>query len=107
MTTNSDDQMPTTFPAKWLKVLKDLPEFKDSAEAASVEDLKKMIITAEGNISNIEKEKESDDKLNAAREIIKDLSAPYRDAIKCQMCKVKYALFLLDGKGEALGDIEK
>lgn len=102
--TDSDDQMPTTFPQKWLKVLKDLPEFKDIADAASVDDLKKMIITAEGNISNIEKEKEADAKLNAAKEIIKDLSAPYRDASKSQTCKVKYALFLLEGKGIELGD---
>jgi hypothetical protein len=104
--TNSDDQMPTTFSDKWLKVLKDLPEFKDTADAASVDDLKKIIITAEGNISNIEKEKEDDAKLNGAKEIIKELSAPYRDAIKAQTCKVKYALFLLDGKGEELGDID-
>ena len=102
--TNSDDQMPITFPEKWLKVLKDLPEFKDTADAASADDLKKIIVTSEGNIFTIEKEKESDTKLNAAKEVVKEFSAPYRDAIKVQTAKIKYALFLLDGKGEELGD---
>lgn len=103
---SNNDQTPTTFPDKWAKVLKDLPEFKETAEAASVEDLKKIIITCEGNISNIESAKSLDDKLNAAKEIAKELSAPYRDAIKCQTAKVRYALFLLEGKGVELGDKE-
>jgi hypothetical protein len=101
----SNDQ--TEFPAKWSKVLKDLPEFKDIAEAASAEELKKMIVMYEGNIYNIENEKQNDAKLNAARELVKEHSAPYRDAIKTQTAKVKYCLFLLEGKGTELGDAEE
>lgn len=103
---SKNDQQPTTFPEKWAKVLKDLPEFKDTADAASVEDLKKIIILAEGSQFNIEKAKAEDDKLNAAKEIIKDLNAPYRDALKVQRAKTQYALFLLEGKGTELGDKE-
>lgn len=92
------------FPAKWSKVLKDLPEFKDIADGAGADELKKMIVMAEGNIYNIEKEKENDSKLNAAKELTKEHNAPYRDAIKTQTAKSKYCLFLLEGKGTELGD---
>ena len=90
---------PTMFPEKWAKVLKELPEFKDTADAASTDDLKKIIITCEGNIYTIEKEKDDDTKLNAAKDLVKEYSAPYRDAVKAQTAKIKYALFLLEGKG--------
>lgn len=96
---NTDNTDPVTFPEKWAKILKSLPEFKDAADAASTEDLKKIIVECEGNIYTIDKEKADDQKLNAAKEIIKDLSAPYRDALNAQTAKIKYALFLLEGKG--------
>ena len=99
---NAKDAQPVEFPAKWQKVLKDMPEFKDTADASSVEDLKKIIITCEGNIYTVDNEKLNDVKLNAAKDIVKEYSAPYRDAIKVQTAKIKYALFLLDGKGEEL-----
>lgn len=101
-----DDQQPTTFPEKWAKVLKELPEFKDTADAASNDELKKIIVTCEGNIFNIEKEKDDDTKLAGAKDLVKEYSAPYRDAVKVQTAKIKYALFLLDGKGAELGDKE-
>lgn len=100
----SNTNEPVTFPEKWAKVLKDLPEFKENADAASADDLKKIIVTSEGNIYTIEKEKGDDTKLNAAKELVKDYSGPYRDAIKVQTAKVKYALFLLEGKGEDLNN---
>lgn len=100
---SQDNQEMVVFSEKWAKVLKDLPEFKEMAEAASSDELKKMIVTSEGNVYNIEKEKEQDVKLNAAKELVKEHSAPYRDAIKVQMAKIKYALFLLEGKGVDIG----
>lgn len=96
------DKDPTTLtglPDKWDKIVKKMPEFKETADAASVEDLKKMIVTCEGNVYTIDKEEESDEKLNAAREVAKDLSGPYRDARKVQQAKIQYALLLLEGKG--------
>jgi hypothetical protein len=93
------DAAPGTFPEKWHKVIEKLPEFKDTADAASVDELKKIIVTAEGNIYTIEQEKEADEKLNAAKALVKDYSEPHRDAIKAQTAKIKYAVFLLEGKG--------
>lgn len=96
------DTAPTTFPDKWFKVISKIPEFKDTADAASTEDLKKIVVTCEGNIYTIEKEKEENTHLNAAKELVKEHSEPYRDALKVQMAKIKYALFLLEGKGVEL-----
>lgn len=106
MVKKKDDTEPTTFPEKWAKVLKELPEFKDTADASSVEELKKIIVNCEGNIYTVEKEKENDTKLNGAKELAKEYAAPYRDAQKVQMTKIKYALFLLEGKGVELDNKE-
>lgn len=106
MAKKKDDQAPTTFPEKWWKVILSLPEFKDTADAASVDDLKKTIVECEGNIYTIDQEKEADLKLSGAKEIVKELSEPYRDAVKAQTAKIKYALFLLEGKGVDLDNKE-
>jgi hypothetical protein len=100
-----DDEV--QFPEKWAKILKNIPEFKDTADAADSVELKKIIIQSEGNISVIEREKSADMKINAAKEIVKEHSAPYRDAMKVQMAKIKYALFLLEGRGEDLDSREE
>ncbi len=98
------DQQPVEFADKWAKVLKELPEFKDTADAADTDELKKIIVDCEGNIYTLENDKKEDVKLNGAKEIVKELSAPYRDAIKVQTAKIKYALFLLEGKGVDLNN---
>ena len=92
------------FPEKWAKVLKQVPEFKDIADAASADDLKKMVVTCEGNLYTIEKEMSEDVKLNSAKELVKEVAAPYNDAKKVQTAKIKYVMFLLEGKGVELGD---
>ncbi len=94
---------PGVFPSKWAKVIKSLPEFKEDAEASSPEELEDIIVKCEGNIYNIDAEKVKDIKLNAAKEMVKDLGAGYRDAIKVQTAKLKYALHLLESKGKELG----
>lgn len=102
---NTDDDM--QFPEKWAKILQTIPEFKDIADAADTVELKKIIIQSEGNVSVIEREKTADMKINAAKEIVKEHSAPYRDALKVQMTKIKYALYLLEGRGENLDSREE
>lgn len=99
----SNNNEPTSFDPKWAKVLKDMPEFKDIADAASVEELKQIIVRSEGNVYNIEKEKSEDVKLNGAKDLVKEFSAGYREATKAQTAKIKYALFCLEGKGEEMG----
>jgi hypothetical protein len=97
-----EDTMPTTFSKKYMKMLKTMPEFKDTADAASTEDLKKIIVEAEGNIYTIDKAAEANTTLIALKEQIKDITGANNDAKKYQMTKINYALFLLEGKGESL-----
>ena len=94
-----ENQEETLFPKKFAKVLESIPEFKDAADAASTEDLKKIIVTCENNIWEIDKSKDSDMALNAARELVKEHSQPHREAARVQTCKIKYAIFLLEGRG--------
>lgn len=101
-----DSQAPTTFPEKYYKVIQAMPEFKDTADAASIEDLKKIIVECEGNIYTVEKDMSEDVKLSGAKDLVKEYSALYKDGLKAQMAKIKYALFLLEGKGVDLDNKE-
>lgn len=93
-------QLSTTGLAKkWDDIIKKMPEFKDTADAAGVDELKKIIVECEGNLYTIEKEMEADTKLAGAKEAVKEYAAPHRDAKKAQQAKIQYALFLLEGKG--------
>jgi hypothetical protein len=76
-----------------------MPEFKDTADAAGVDELKKIIVECEGNLYTLSKEEEADLALAAARETSKELSAPHRDAKKHQQAKIQYALLCLESKG--------
>ena len=107
MSKKATNQTPNSFPEKWNKVIEKLPEFKETADASSVEELKKIIVTCEGNIYTVEEDMRNDIQLNGARELVKEKSAPHRDAIKAQMAKIKYALFLLESKGEQLDNKEE
>lgn len=94
---DSGDVDVSIFPEKWKKKLP--TGFIEDAEALDDDGLKKVVFDAESNIYTIEKEKENDPKLNGAKEIIKDLNGPFRDAKSCQMAKIRYALFLLENRG--------
>jgi hypothetical protein len=89
----------TGLPKKWGNLIKKNPEFKDTADAASVDELKKIIITCEGNLFVIQKETEADTKLASAKEVAKDLASVYREARNMQQAKIQYALLLLESKG--------
>lgn len=89
----------TSLPKKWDDLIKKMPEFKDTADAADVDGLKKIIVECEGNIYTVSKEEDDDTKLSAAREMVKEMSAPYRDAKKHQQAKIQYALLCLESKG--------
>jgi len=98
MSKNEDQKDESVFfPDKWSKQLP--TGFAEEADAMDEDDLKSLIVRSESNIYSIEHEKDEDVKLNAAKDLVKEMSAPYRDAIKTQMAKIKYALFLLEGKG--------
>jgi hypothetical protein len=101
---DKDPSTLTGLPKKWDNILKKMPEFKETADSSSVEDLKKIIVTCEGNIYTVDKDEEADVKLSAAREMAKDLAVQYRDGRKYQQAKIQYALLLLSGKGVDLNN---
>ncbi len=90
------------FPDKWLKKIS---HWVDSAQAMTDEELKKAIVECEGNIYTVDKDKDDDVKLRAAKDIVKEHSEPYRDAKNVQTAKIKYALYLLEGRGVNLSNV--
>ena len=86
-----------TFPQKFSKQLP--TGWQEIAESMKDDELKKVIFECEANIYTIDQAKEDDSKLQGAREEVKEFSAPYADAKKVQTAKIKYALFVLEGRG--------
>ena len=97
----SKKEQDTDFPSKYEKKLP--TGFKDDAESYDEEKLKKTIIECENNLVTVDREMLQDEKLQGAKSLAKDLSSSYRDAKGCQTAKIKYCLFLLEGKGVDLG----
>lgn len=81
-------------------VLKKLPVgFAEEAERMGEQELRDTIVQANNTKKRIQDEMEADDKLNGAKQIVKDLSEPYSDAKKAQDAKIEFCLRLLDEKG--------
>ena len=93
------------FPTKWSKQLP--TGWQESADSMSNDELKNTIYDSEANVYVIEKSKEEDIKLQQAKEEIKEMQAPYSEAKKAQQAKIKYALFLLEGRGVDLDKSDK
>jgi len=89
------------FPNKYEKKLP--TGFKDDADSFDIEKLKRTILECESNLVNVDREMQQDEKLQGARGLVKDLSSSYREAKGCQTAKIKYCLYLLEGKGVDLG----
>lgn len=94
----------TEFPKK---MLDRLPEgWADSANSMKEDELKKVVFECAGNIHTINQAKGNDEKLNGAKELARNLSAPYRDAKNAQQAKIDYAIWLLEGRGVDLDHTE-
>lgn len=87
------------------KVIKKLPEgFTSIVDGAKDQDLKSMLCQCEANIYTIDDAKEQDVKLSKAKEEVKELAAPYREAKSVQSAKITYILHSLESRGL---DLEK
>ena len=86
---------------KLTKLLKDLPTgFQEEADAMSEVALRNVIVESSHNISSTTEEMKSNDGYKQAKENLKAISIPYRDAMKTQKAKIAYALKLLEQKGK-------
>ena len=86
-----------TFPKKHLKRL--TQEFIDATDQMNTDEVKARIITAEGNLFDIAGAKEADEKLQQAKEMVKEMAAPYSDAMKEANARIAYCVFALQSRG--------
>lgn len=85
------------------KILKKLPTgFAEDVASFNTAQLKGVILQSEANIRTVEQEREADDRLRGAKEIVKDLAGPYRDAVTAQRAKIAYAFHVMEERGESI-----
>jgi hypothetical protein len=95
--------MADSFPEKYTKVLNKLAaEFMDSANGKTAEELRKEILKAEEALSENAKLKEADTKLNSHKDMVRELGAVYRENSTVANAKIKYAIYLIEGRGETV-----
>lgn len=94
------------------KIISRLPTgFVEDAAGMDGDALRAEIIKAETSIREVEREMGQDDKLQGARDIVKDIVGSYNDAKRAQRAKIAYSIHLLEergelGRGEGVGDGE-
>lgn len=66
--------------------------FVDNNENISEDAAGAMIVAATQKIKEIEQEREADDKLQAAKQIVKDINSAYTSAIKYEKAKINFLL---------------
>jgi hypothetical protein len=80
--------------------------FQEEADSLDVNALKKVIVDSENNLYSINKAKENDANLISAKEEVKNIAEPYKDAANAQRAKIEYVTFLLRQKGELLDNTD-
>lgn len=66
--------------------------FVDSNSDISEDRASELVVNSEMRVKELKEEMESDDKLQAAKSIVKDLGSAYRDAIKYEEAKIQWLL---------------
>ena len=71
-------------------------------EAARMDDatLREEVLRAETRIREVARDRASDEKLQGAKDIVKDLNGPYADAVKAQRAKIAFTLHTLEERGK-------
>ncbi len=88
------------FPEKYRKKLQTLAEgFMDTIDQLDTEEIKKRILTAEGNIYEIEYEKDNNEKFLKIKEEMQLISKPFAEAKTVETAKIKYCVYILTEKG--------
>ncbi len=88
------------FPKKFANKLP--PGFEDAANSMSNEDLKKKIVECEGHIYKLERAKSEDAALSKAKEEVKEISLPYSEGRASENAKIKFCMYLLEGRGQEI-----
>lgn len=72
--------------------------FMESCEELAEDQIESMIVKAEQRIKEIKQEQEADEKLQAAKSIIKDLNAGYTSVIKHERARIDFLLGKLESE---------
>lgn len=86
------------FPEKYAKILE--KTWMEEVDGFDEAQLRNVIIESNGSISEQEKLRDADEKLKAAKDLAKDLGGAYKDSMKYQNAKIKYAIFNLEKMGK-------
>ena len=81
------------------KVQKKHPEFTDSVDGLSIEDLKKNIITLSTYREQTLQFLESSDEIKSAKEQVKELTAGPNETLRALKEKISYVHALLEDRG--------
>jgi hypothetical protein len=79
---------------KWEKVLSET--FVSNNINLSEEDAKQKVIDAQFQIKALLADKDEDEQLNAAKEIVKDLNAGYNSALAHEKAKIEFLLEVIE-----------
>jgi FtsZ-binding cell division protein ZapB len=77
---------------------KDFPEFTDSVDGLSVGDLESYMLIMAKYRDEVDLSKQKDEELARLKEQIKDIQAPYNDALKALKTKMAYLGVLIQEK---------
>lgn len=84
------------FPKKYKTKLDTFaPEYMETVDGANTEEIKKMILSSERNIYDIEHEKENNAELLKLKEELKNITAPFSEAKQTETAKIKYCFYTL------------
>jgi hypothetical protein len=66
--------------------------FVENTKDLGEDQLGELVVKAEIKIKELQEEQKNDDKLNAAKQIVKDLNAGYAAVVKMEKAKVAYLI---------------
>ena len=81
------------------KVEKDFPEFAGEVAGLSIEELNARITHCAKASEAVQGAKEADEELENTKELVKQLLAPYREALAANRLKTRYLIALIKEKG--------
>lgn len=82
-----------------IKVQKLLPHFADEVSGLSVEDLSARLVQLAKDVADTQDAQEADEGLREAKEMAKELGAPYREAKRDIRLKSTFIVELIREKG--------
>lgn len=80
------------------KAQKEFPDFTDSTDRLSIEELEKKLMQYANYREETELSKQKDEELNKAKERVKDLQAGYNETLKALKIKMAYIHLLMAEK---------